>query len=189
GRHDTAPPLIPAYRNAGMMCLANISICRTSSSQDMNPWSKNQPNHSRSPLPPIVRSASTSRLMSSGLPASAYLTCRIRSTVHSAGGRGVYGSSGYFAPSSALREPSQKPKPAEVFLDPGVVGVAQQPPRLGLVAAEVHRAEGTHALAQTELTSVLRRHVLVDVAQSLEVRRVRHQDPRHDARLGGVTDG
>src|SRR5262245_31154436 len=34
-------PLRVAYRNAGMMCFANISIWRTSSSQGMKPWSKN----------------------------------------------------------------------------------------------------------------------------------------------------
>src|SRR5262249_59519600 len=60
-----------------------------------------------------------------------------------------------------------EPETAEVVLEAGVVGVAQQRHRLGLVAAEVHRAEGAHALAQTELAPVLRRHVLVDLAQAL----------------------
>src|SRR5262249_62260831 len=32
-RHESSAPLRSAYPDAGMMCLANISICRTSSSQ------------------------------------------------------------------------------------------------------------------------------------------------------------
>ena len=48
------------YRNAGMMCLAKVSIWRISSSSDMKPWSKNQPNHSSSPSLPILCSVSIS---------------------------------------------------------------------------------------------------------------------------------
>src|SRR6266478_7917618 len=77
----------------------------------------------------------------------------------------------------------------EVVLEACVVGVAEQGDRLGLGLAEVNGPERAHALAQAELAPVLPRDLLVDIAQALEVRRVRHEDPGHDARLGGVADG
>ena len=82
--------------------------------EGMRPWSKNQPNHSSSPSPPwILCSASISRFTWSTVPASPYFDVAKRSSVHSAGGSGVYGSSGYFSASSAKRNASQKPKPAK----------------------------------------------------------------------------
>ncbi len=60
GDHLVGP--LGRQRNAGMMWRANSSSWRWLSSQLMNPWSKNQPNHSSSPLPPILCSASMSRL-------------------------------------------------------------------------------------------------------------------------------
>ena len=57
--------------------------------------------------------ASISRLMSSTVPASPYLTLTKRSSVHSDGGSGVCGSSGYFSASSAKRNASQNPNPAK----------------------------------------------------------------------------
>src|SRR5207253_8151323 len=49
-------------------------------------------------------------------------------------------------------------------------------------------AEGTDAFADRELAAGIRRDVLVEPAQALEIGRVGHQDPRHDARLRGVAD-
>src|SRR5439155_23046529 len=54
--------------------------------------------------------------------------------------------------------------------------------------AEVHCAEGTDALAETELPAGRRGHILVHMAQALEVGRIRDQDPGNDAGLRGVAD-
>src|SRR5262249_285284 len=161
-----------------MMCLANISICRTSSSQDMNPWSKNQPNHPRSPFPPTLPTAAPSRWLAPGPPRKWVLD--LPHPLDRPFRRWQRGVRIERILCCVLRRAESFPEPeaAEVVLEPGVIGVAQQRHRLGLVAAEVHRAEGAHALTESELAPVLRRHVLVDVAQALEVRRVRHPDPR-----------
>ena len=53
------------------------------------------------------------RLIWSTVPARPYFTFTKRSSVHSDGGSGVYGSSGYFSASSAKRNASQNPKPAK----------------------------------------------------------------------------
>src|SRR4030095_3423279 len=65
--------------------------------------------------PAIFFRLSIPRLTWSTVPASAYLTLRIRSTVHSEGGSAVYGFSGYFSASSGVRKASQKPKPPKEF--------------------------------------------------------------------------
>src|ERR1700747_2271504 len=49
-------------------------------------------------------------------------------------------------------------------------------------------AEGADAFAETELPPGIRPNILIDPAQALEVGRVGHEDPRHDARLRCVTD-
>src|SRR5205807_6553087 len=77
---------------------------------------------------------------------------------------------------------------SEIILEARVIGVAQQSDRLCLGIAEVHCAEGTDTLTETELPAGRRGHILVHTAQALEVWRIRDQDPGNDAGLRGVAD-
>ena len=176
------------YRNSGMMCLANSSIWRISSSHGMKPWSKNQPNHSRSPPPPIASSDAISALTlvhRSGQPVfhpAHPLQRPFRGRQRRVRIERVLGG--------VLRGAKRLPEAeaGEVVLEARVVGVAQERHGLGLGLAEVHGAEGAHALAETELSPRLPRHLPVGVAEALEVGRVSHEDPGNDARLRGVAD-
>src|SRR5271165_2178403 len=68
------------------------------------------------------------------------------------------------------------------MVEPGVIGVAEQRHRLLLGGAEMDRAEGADAFAESELAARLRRYLAIKSAQAMEIGWVGNEDPRNDPR-------
>src|SRR5215469_6732365 len=81
-----------------------------------------------------------------------------------------------------LRHPERLPEPeaAEVIVEPGVISIAQQRHGFLFGAAEMDRAHYANLFAEATTVAGLCRHLLIHLAQALEVWRVGGQDDWHD---------
>src|SRR6516225_7037194 len=92
--------------------------------------------------------------------------------------------------SGILRHPERLPeaKAAEIIVETGIVGFAQQRHRLLLGSTEMDGTNNADAFAESELATGPRSYFLIHPAQPLEIGRISSEDDRDDAGLRGVAD-
>ena len=81
-----------------------------------------------------------------------------------------------------------KAKAAKVVREPTVIGVGKKCDGFCLRLAKMHGAEGTNAFAQPERAASVPRNLLIDMAEPLEIGRVRDENPGHNAGASRVAN-